>query len=990
MIAGAMALGMTAAPFMSTAAFAQDYTSGAVEGVVYDADGTRATGVVVNLKSTSRGFERSVTSDANGSYRFQRLPIGDYVVGIQGGEPEAFRMSVGTTTKKDFVTSGDLDEIVATGTITQVFDFEAATTGLTLDVDETFKNIPLPRNITALTLLTPGAGSGDSAFGNLVSLGGSSVAENVYYVNGMNTTDFRNFLGSASVPFEFYEQVQTKTGGLPAEFGRTTGGVSNAVTKSGSNEWKFGASVYHDNADLRSTSRDIRSQGDNSLLTARRDATVERTEYNFWASGPIIKDRVFAYGLYSPRKLEQRVNSINSGYTEVITDSDPFYGGKLDINITDKHLLEFTGWRTFNSRESERFDATFDSTDGSLLSQGGESSLAFGESGGNIYMGKYTGQIADWLTVSAMYGEQENAQTVQSAADIYPNVYDNRIAANGFVNIGRSVNFLVDEGDDKRKLFRADADLYVDDMMGDHHFRLGYDQEKLTANAATVLSGGTYYVYRHAAVCDSQRAAPTGEECLRIREYSSGGMFDVKTTAYYLQDSWDVTDSLTLNLGIRNETFENFNGTGDGFIKIENQWAPRMSFAYQPSMDESGTFFGSYARYFLPVAANTNIRAAGAETFIHRWYEFDAIDTSTPDNLPIFDPATLFSTQIFGDGTAPEPDSLVDRNIKPQNMDEFVIGYNTSLEDKFSGELGNWSVGAALTYNKINRVIEDISIDQGVLAYCDDNGIAGCDAAFGPRILHQYVLTNPGFDVDVVVDDLPGGPQRITLTAEQLGYPKAKRTYKGLELKFDRNNADDKLNLSGSWTISKSEGNYEGAVKSDNGQDDTGLTTDFDFPQLMDNADGYLPNHRLHKFKLYGNYQFTDSISVGANLQVSSPRKFGCLGADPEGFTTDLYGSAWYCGGVATPRGSQIESDWSKTLDLNFGFEVPDFPTGTLVLRADVFNVFNDQSILDRNEFGSESVNSTTGVLSSDLSEYGRASRYQSPRYVRFGADWRF
>ena len=987
MFATAVALGGLAPTMMATTASAQDYTSGAVEGIVYSNTGAREAGVTVNLRSTDRGFERSVTSDSTGMYRFTRLPIGNYVIGVAGEEPQAFRVAVGSTAKKDFVTSGDLDEIVATGAITQAFDFEAATTGLTLDVDETFKNIPLPRNISALTLLTPGANSGDSAFGNLVSLGGSSVAENVYYVNGMNTTDFRNFLGSAAVPFEFYEQVQTKTGGLPAEFGRTTGGVSNAVTKSGSNEWKFGASVYHDNADLRARQKDIRSKGSKDLLTARKDATLERTEYNFWASGPIIKDRVFAYGLYSPRKLTQQVNSITSGYTEVITDSDPFYGGKLDINITDKHLLEFTGWRTFNERKTERFDATFDPKDGSRLTQGGDPSLSFGESGGNIYMGKYTGQLTDWLTVSAMYGEQDNAQTVQSAADIFPNIYDNRIRENGFVNIGQSVNFLVDEGEDSRKLFRADADVYVDDVMGDHHFRFGYDQEKLTAIANTVLSGGTYFAYRYPGVCDSQRATPTGETCLRIREYKSGGEFDVKTTAYYLQDSWDVTDTLTLNLGIRNETFENFNGTGDSFIKIKNQWAPRMSFAYSPEMDESGTLFGSYSRYFLPVAANTNIRAAGAETFIHRWYEFTGLNS---DNTPIYDPATLFSTQIFGDGTAPEPDSLVDRNIKPQNMDEFVLGYSTSLEDKFDGELGNWTVGAAFTYNKLNRVIEDISIDQGVLAYCAANNISGCEDEFGPRILHQYVLTNPGFDVDVVVDDLPGGPQRITLTAEQLGYPKAKRTYKGLELKFDRNNADDRLNLSGSWTISKSQGNYEGAVKSDNGQDDTGLTTDFDFPQLTDFADGYLPNHRLHKFKLFGNYQFTDSISVGGNLQVSSPRKFGCLGADPEGFTSDLYGSAWYCGGQPTPRGTVSESDWSKTLDLNFGFQVPDFPTGTLTLRADIFNVFNDRSVLDINENGSESVNSTSGVLDSDLTEYGRPSRYQTPRYVRLGADWRF
>ena len=72
------------------------------------------------------------------------------------------------------------------------------------------------------------------------------------------------------------------------------------------------------------------------------------------------------------------------------------------------------------------------------------------------------------------------------------------------------------------------------------------------------------------------------------------------------------------------------------------------------------------------------------------------------------------------------------------------------------------------------------------------------------------------------------------------------------------------------------------------------------------------------------------------------------------------------------------------------GFTVPNLPVGTLTLRADIFNIFNDQSVLDRRKFGVESVNSGTGVLTSDLSEYGRPTRYQTPRYVRLGADFRF
>ena len=69
------------------------------------------------------------------------------------------------------------------------------------------------------------------------------MAENTVYINGLNVTDFYNRIGFSSVPFAFYEEFQVKTGGYSVEFGRTTGGVINAVTRSGSNEFQFGAEL---------------------------------------------------------------------------------------------------------------------------------------------------------------------------------------------------------------------------------------------------------------------------------------------------------------------------------------------------------------------------------------------------------------------------------------------------------------------------------------------------------------------------------------------------------------------------------------------------------------------------------------------------------------------------------------------------------------------------------------------------------------------------
>jgi len=103
---------------------------------------------------------------------------------------------------------------------------------------EQMKALPIARNQTAVALLTPGAVRGDGAFGNLASFSGASVAENSYYVNGFNATNFFQSLKFASVPFEAIDQQSVQEGGYGAEYGNSTGGVVSVQTKRGTNEWK--------------------------------------------------------------------------------------------------------------------------------------------------------------------------------------------------------------------------------------------------------------------------------------------------------------------------------------------------------------------------------------------------------------------------------------------------------------------------------------------------------------------------------------------------------------------------------------------------------------------------------------------------------------------------------------------------------------------------------------------------------------------------------
>ena len=205
----------------------------------------------VTVRNPQTGFTRTVKADAEGYYRFPFLPVGKYEVsatkgGAVLGKLPDVTVGLGTATTAN-VTVGaiTLEEIEVLGTrIVTAVDVKSTESATQLHARR--PRAPAGR---ARSAVDRAAGAGPeqgrqarSANGGL-SFGGSSVAENTTYINGLNVTDFYNRIGSSTVPYAFYKEFQVKTGGYSVEFGRTTGGVINAVTRSGTNEFEFGTEV---------------------------------------------------------------------------------------------------------------------------------------------------------------------------------------------------------------------------------------------------------------------------------------------------------------------------------------------------------------------------------------------------------------------------------------------------------------------------------------------------------------------------------------------------------------------------------------------------------------------------------------------------------------------------------------------------------------------------------------------------------------------------
>jgi len=235
-----MALGLGLASLAGGPVLAQAVT-GAVAG---HADA----GAQITVTNTATGQARSVTVNADGSYRVAQLPVGDYSLQVSRdgqtvGTPVSVAVSLGGTTTVNLGSGGNVTNLASVQVLgsqvvnrVDVFSTESATNITRAEL----ARMPVDQSLSAVALLAPGVVSSGATFGGL-TFGGSSVAENVVYINGLDVTDPYRRQGFSTVPFAFFEEFQVKTGGYSAEFGRSTGGVINAVTRSGGNEFHFGA-----------------------------------------------------------------------------------------------------------------------------------------------------------------------------------------------------------------------------------------------------------------------------------------------------------------------------------------------------------------------------------------------------------------------------------------------------------------------------------------------------------------------------------------------------------------------------------------------------------------------------------------------------------------------------------------------------------------------------------------------------------------------------
>jgi hypothetical protein len=505
-----MALGACLAS-MAPLAMAQSAT-GAVAG-------RASAGDQIMITNTATGATRSVTVGGDGGYRLSQLPVGDYQLQVKRngedvGESVAVNVALGGTTTVNLGSDGGVVnlnavQVVGSRVINRV-DVRSTESATNIRRQE-LARLPVDQSVESVALLAPGVVSSGATFGGL-TFGGSSVAENAVYINGLNVTDPYRRQGFSSVPFAFYEEFQVKTGGYSAEFGRTTGGVINAVTRSGSNEFQAGAELTMQPRAWAADQKD-RFHSDGTIDERDRRSRDGGSSYktNIWASGAIVQDKLFFFAMYENRDSNPKdIDTIEAWYTDSNND---FWGAKLDWQINDNHLLELLAF----SDEAESSTSSYD-YDWDAEARGEKTGESYAGSGGDNWSLTYTGHLTENFVAKAMYGVNKRSATGGSPWDAGCSIVSrsgtyNALFPPATMREGcHPSNASISSRYDKREATRLDFEW----ALGDHLLRFGFDQEIMDSTSSRIYPATASAIPRSAsrrtkriAICRTAPPFPT-------------------------------------------------------------------------------------------------------------------------------------------------------------------------------------------------------------------------------------------------------------------------------------------------------------------------------------------------------------------------------------------------------------------------------------------------------------------------------------------------
>jgi len=889
------------------AAAASAQTRSSITGTVKDAGGGVLPGVTLTLESPGMvGGAQTDTSGTDGQYRFSDLPPAVYTLtaalqGFQTVKRTDLRVPFGTTLTIDVTMSvGAVSESLTVSGQSPVVDVKTSAATQKLD-RELLEALPVTPNLHSfqafeIFTLAPGVTT------NRTAHGGSRDANNLMIDGVPSTIPNRAGIDSASFAYNWIQEVQIVSLGANAEYGDFSGTISNVVLRSGSNQ-------LHGLGDFETTRAGWVGNNTRDLTPAQQVQfkplnIPNQTDVSAQAGGPLVRDRLFFFGGYS-YYYQRQIPSGSLGDT-VRKDTLPRFMGKMNWAIAPtlklEGLFEHDNLQVDNPKAGASVapEANYSSNAPKYLwtnrltwTPSNVTLVEFKTGGMHIFEGQTPRPPGTW---DGPPGHTDRTTGIQS------------------VNVASALG----EDAGTRVLAGGAITHWVSEKWGrSHELKFGAEYEHLNYDEVARYAGNMLYQdvsgkADQVIIWNGSRVEGTGQR-----------------VSLYAQDTWGLTDRVTLQPGVR-FAINRGSAPGAGKVYSTNPVSPRIGAAWDVMGDHRTVVRAHWGQFH-----------EGLFTTL-----FQFMDT-TDQNPKIT--ARVLAPNVFQELTrfTPAGNFGIDPKIKQAYMNQFVAGIEREL-----------FTDVAVSVQYVYRNYKDI------FAFVDTT------SQWAP-------LTVPDPGIDNVLGTADDGP---SFTAYNLLNPgqsfllltnpsNAKRRYSGVQFGMTKRLSHN-WQASASYTYSKTDGNVSNAQGTNVGLGEAGTTGNFVDPNHLIGMDGRAGFDAPHQLLIQGTYRapWFGGFNVSPRYRYQS--------GTPYGRTISVRG---FSQGTETirvePRGTHRNSP-TRLVDLRIEKTLPlQRPDRTLGVYVDVINLGNA---------GFGTVRETAG------STFGALASWSNPRTAQAGVRFTF
>ncbi|HEY4089122.1 MAG TPA: TonB-dependent receptor [Bryobacteraceae bacterium] len=625
----------------------ESINNASIAGRVTDPSGEAITATTVTARDTDTNVTATVTTGADGRFRFPYLKVGPY-------ELKAHKTGFADATRDLTLTIGSAFDvpfslaIAASETTVNVTEnstvLEAARSQIAGTVTQKeIAELPLNgRSFFDAALLVPGVSPTNTASNQLfaetgaapgqgISIGSQRNFSNSVIVDGLSDNDDASGLTGALYGLDTVEQLQVVTSGGQAEFGRALGGYVNLVTKSGTNTLHGDAYGFLRNTALNAS---------NALLHSALPMT--QAQYGASLGGPVVHDRTFYFANFEQRELNQsglvtiapaNVAAINARLAGL-----GYPGSQVATGIYPNpvHITNFLGKVDHHFSEKDQLTARYSLYHVTSLNSRGAGGLNAATSSANLDDTDQVVAVSNVYSVSSRAVNESRGEFWYSGLDAMPSdPVGPAVAISGVATFGT-----------------------LSGSPTGRHNKLAQVVDNFSYQAGPhALRAGVEYIYNDDTI-DYPRSYRGSYSFSSLANFLSGAYNNLGFTqtfntsrvdqtnpnvGLYAQDEWKVSNALTLNLGVRYDLqfLQTIHTDTDNV-------SPRAGFAWTPFRSRKTIVRGGYGLFYdrVPLRALANAILSANNTIDPANLAQISVSLSpTQAGAPVF-PATLSSLTL--------------------------------------------------------------------------------------------------------------------------------------------------------------------------------------------------------------------------------------------------------------------------------------------------------------------------------------------------------